>query len=45
MNVGTPEQRRYDLNVQGIVNGQPLNGLTVRVGGVVLGAAAPTGCA
>lgn len=43
VNLGTPQPRFYDLTVQGLVNGQPVNGLVVTVG-VDFGAAPPAGC-
>lgn len=44
LNMGNPDARRYDLTVQGIVNGQPVNGLAVTVKSVLYGAAPPIGC-
>jgi hypothetical protein len=43
VSLGTPQPRFYDLTVQGLVNGQPINGLVVTFG-VDFGAAPPAGC-
>jgi hypothetical protein len=43
VSLGTPQPRFYDMTVQGLVNGQPLNGLLVTVG-VDFGVAPPAGC-
>lgn len=44
VNLGTPDPRRYDMPVQAIVNGQPVDGLSVVIRGVVFGVASPAGC-
>ena len=44
VNLGTPDPRRYDLFVEGIVNGQRVNGLLVPVRGVNFATAPPAGC-
>jgi len=44
LSLGTPQPRFYDMTIQGLVNGQPLNGLLVTVG-VDFGVAPPAGCA
>jgi hypothetical protein len=44
LNLGNPDARRYDLTVQGIVNGQPVTGLAVTIRSVLFGAATPAGC-
>ena len=43
VSLGTPEPRFYDLTIQGIVDGQPVDRLAVRFG-VRFAAATPTGC-
>jgi hypothetical protein len=43
VSLGTPQPRFYDMTVQGLVNGQPLNGLAVTFG-VDFGVAPPAGC-
>ena len=41
--LGSPDPRFYDMTVQAIVNGQPIDKLAVRFG-VRFGSALPTGC-
>ena len=43
LNLGSPQPRFYDMTVQGLVNGQPLDGLSVTIG-VDFGSAPPAGC-
>ena len=43
VSLGSPQPRFYDLTVQGVVNGQPLNGLSTTIG-VDFGSAPPAGC-
>jgi len=43
VNLGTPQPRRYDMTIDGIVNGQRVAGLTIRLG-VDFEAAQPAGC-
>jgi len=44
VNIGNGDGRRYDMPVQGYVGGQPVQGLSVVVRGVVFGSAPPAGC-
>jgi hypothetical protein len=43
VNLGSPQPRRYDMTIDGIVNGQRVAGLTVRLG-IDFAAAQPAGC-
>lgn len=43
VSLGTPQPRFYDLTVQGVVNGQPVTGLSTTFG-VDFGSAPPAGC-